>query len=202
MNKLLAFGLMLFSGLVVAQTPAPELLQIIDKSTKYVVNTPKGPIEITRVMTPCAKNKGWLQPLIPIKGVVPVDEIDVLNGTPTSLVLLPIDVVQKLLKTKDDEKTVKWVCDNNGTLFDIGSIYEEIEVVKKHLIEDTDKGTVLHEVIEIKTADSRNAERYLLKHELTKQEYIKNKVNELGLSTKEMISRFGEFEEEWRETLG
>lgn len=130
------------------------------------------------------------------------DEIDILNGTPTSLVLLPIDVVQKLLKTKDDEKTVKWVCDNNGTLFDIGSIYEEIEVVKKHLIEDTDKGTVLHEVIEIKTADSRNAERYLLKHELTKQEYIKNKVNELGLSTKEMISRFGEFEEEWRETLG
>ncbi len=73
MNKLLAFGLALFSGLVLAQTPAPELLQIIDKSTKYVVNTPKGPIEITRVMTPCAKNKGWLQPLIPIKGVVPVD---------------------------------------------------------------------------------------------------------------------------------
>ncbi len=55
MNKLLAFGLALFSGLVLAQTPVPELLQIIDKSTKYVVNTPKGPIEITRVMTPCAK---------------------------------------------------------------------------------------------------------------------------------------------------
>lgn len=130
------------------------------------------------------------------------DEIDILNATQTSLVLLPMDVVQKLLKTKDDEKIVKWICDNNGTLFDISSIYEEIEVVKKHLVEDTDKGTILHEVIEIKTADSRNAERYLLKHELTTQEYIKNKVNELGLSTKEMISRFSEFEEEWRETLG
>ncbi len=83
MKKFISLGLMLFSGLVSAQSAAPaspELLQIIDKSTKFVVNTPKGPVEITRVMTPCAKNKGWLQPLIPIKGVVPVDEIDVLNA--------------------------------------------------------------------------------------------------------------------------
>ena len=83
MKKFFAYALMFVSGVVFAQSPAapsPELLQIIDKSTKFVVNTPKGPVEITRVMTSCAKNKGWLQPLIPIKGVVPVDEIDVLNA--------------------------------------------------------------------------------------------------------------------------
>ncbi len=83
MKKFLSIGLLLASSIVSAQSSAPanpEFLQIIDKSTKFVVNTPKGSIEITRVMTPCAKNKGWLQPLIPIKGVVPVDEIDVLNA--------------------------------------------------------------------------------------------------------------------------
>lgn len=130
------------------------------------------------------------------------DEIDILKPCETSLVLLPIDVVKKLLRTDDDEKTVKWVCDNNGTLFDINSIYEEIEVVKKHLIEDTDKGKVLHEVVEIKTSESRNGERYLLKNELTCQEYIKSKVNELNLSTNEMISKFDEFQKQWQETLG
>jgi rhodanese-related sulfurtransferase len=83
MKKLLVIGLTIVSELVFAQSSPvanPELLQIIDKSTKFVVNTPKGPVEITRVMTSCAKNKGWLQPLIPIKGVVPVDEIDILNA--------------------------------------------------------------------------------------------------------------------------
>lgn len=68
MKKFFAYALMFVSGVVFAQSPAapsPELLQIIDKSTKFVVNTPKGPVEITRVMTSCAKNKGWLQPLIP-----------------------------------------------------------------------------------------------------------------------------------------
>jgi rhodanese-related sulfurtransferase len=83
MKKALTIALALFSGIVFAQTTAPtspELLRIIDKSTKFVVNTPKGPVEITRVMTFCAKNKGWLQPIVPIKGVTPVDEIDILNA--------------------------------------------------------------------------------------------------------------------------
>ncbi|WP_197713959.1 hypothetical protein [Polynucleobacter necessarius] len=83
MKRFLSLGLMLFSGFAAAQTgtPAnPELLQIIDRSTNFVVKTAKGPIEITHVMTSCAKNKGWPQPLIPIKGVIPVDEIDVLNA--------------------------------------------------------------------------------------------------------------------------
>ncbi len=36
--------------------------------------------EITRTMTPCAKNKGWLQPLIPVPGVHPVTEIEMLHA--------------------------------------------------------------------------------------------------------------------------
>lgn len=83
MKLVFSLSLAFFSSFVLAQpsSPAsPELLQIMEKSTKFTVNTPKGPIEITRVMTSCAKNKGWLQPLIPFKGVVPVDEIDVLNA--------------------------------------------------------------------------------------------------------------------------
>ena len=79
-KKFFVLAAVFLSGVAVAQSPTPELLQIIDKSTNFVVNTPKGPVEITRVMTPCAKNKGWLQPLIPIKGVTPVDEIDVLKA--------------------------------------------------------------------------------------------------------------------------
>ena len=75
-KKFFVLAAVFLSGVAVAQSPTPELLQIIDKSTNFVVNTPKGPVEITRVMTPCAKNKGWLQPLIPIKGVTPVDEIE------------------------------------------------------------------------------------------------------------------------------
>jgi hypothetical protein len=31
-------------------------------------------------MTPCAKNKGWLQPLVPVPGVNPVTEIEMLNA--------------------------------------------------------------------------------------------------------------------------
>ena len=57
-----------------------ELLRIIGTDTKFVVQTKNGPFEITRTMTPCAKNKGWLQPLIPVPGVHPVTEIEMLQA--------------------------------------------------------------------------------------------------------------------------
>lgn len=81
MKQLLIF-LALVPAVVMAE-PAqsvPSLLRIIDTDTSFIVNTAKGPVEITRVMTKCAKNAGWLQPLVPIKGVHPVDEIDVLKA--------------------------------------------------------------------------------------------------------------------------
>ena len=59
----------------------PEYLRIIGTDTKFVVKNAKGEErEIKRVMTPCAKNKGWLQPLIPVAGVTPVTEIEMLNA--------------------------------------------------------------------------------------------------------------------------
>lgn len=130
------------------------------------------------------------------------DEIDILDPVETSLVLLPFDVLQKLLKTKDDERTVKWICENNGTVFHISSIYENIEVIKKYIVETDERGKHLHEVIEIKTADSRNAERYLLKNEMTCEEFIKNKVEELGIDSDEMVDKFSELNEEWQKSLG
>lgn len=55
-----------------------ELLRIIGEEKKFVVQTKNGPFEITRTMTSCAKNKGWLQPLIPLPGVHPVTEMELL----------------------------------------------------------------------------------------------------------------------------
>lgn len=55
-------------------------LRIIGEETRFVVNTASGPLEITRVMTPCAKNEGWLQALIPEKGTHPVTEIEILQA--------------------------------------------------------------------------------------------------------------------------
>jgi hypothetical protein len=49
-----------------------ENLRIIDKDTAFVVKGSDGDVTITRQMTDCAKNKGWLQPIIPVEGVHPV----------------------------------------------------------------------------------------------------------------------------------
>ena len=57
-----------FATLAPVQAAEPELLRIIGEDKKFIVQTAKGPLEITRTMTPCAKNKGWLQPLVPVAG--------------------------------------------------------------------------------------------------------------------------------------
>ena len=60
---------------------AAENLRIIGEETVFVANLDSGEsVSITRQMTPCAKNKGWLQPLVPEPGIVPVTEIEVLNA--------------------------------------------------------------------------------------------------------------------------
>lgn len=58
----------------------PEKLKIVDDQTEIIVQTEDGPVTITRVMTGCAKNKGWLQPLVPAPGINPVTEIEVLDA--------------------------------------------------------------------------------------------------------------------------
>lgn len=63
---------------VPAHAQDEEKLRILDKDTSFTVKGPNGDIEITRRMTKCAKNKGWLQPLVPAEGIHPVGEIEVL----------------------------------------------------------------------------------------------------------------------------
>ena len=74
--------LVLTSGLLSAvQAADPEYLRIIGTDTKFVAKNAKGEeTVITRVMTPCAKNKGWIQAMVPVAGVTPVGEIEVLNA--------------------------------------------------------------------------------------------------------------------------
>ncbi len=78
-NKLLlSVGILALAGSALAQEK--ELLRIIGEDKQFVVQTKEGPFVITRTMTPCAKNKGWLQPLIPVPGVHPVTEIEMLHA--------------------------------------------------------------------------------------------------------------------------
>lgn len=79
-SLLMAAGLGALAAPAAAQTVLPELLRILGEERSFVVETPKGPFEITRTMTPCAKNKGWLQPLVPVPGVTPVTEIEILHA--------------------------------------------------------------------------------------------------------------------------
>ena len=74
----LAAGLLSVACGAIAQEK--ELLRIIGEEKQFVVQTKNGPFVITRTMTPCAKNKGWLQPLIPVPGVHPVTEIEMLHA--------------------------------------------------------------------------------------------------------------------------
>lgn len=64
-----------------AQTAEPEYLRIIGTDTQFVVKGADGKdMVIRRTMTKCAKNKGWLQPLVPVAGVNPVGEIEILHA--------------------------------------------------------------------------------------------------------------------------
>jgi rhodanese-related sulfurtransferase len=73
-----------------SQSATAEDLRIIGEDKSFVATLPSGEsVTITRQMTPCAKNKGWLQPLVPEPGIVPVTEIEVLNaiGDPNTILV-------------------------------------------------------------------------------------------------------------------
>lgn len=74
----LAGGLALAGA--VATAAEPERLRLIGQEREFIVHTPTGPLTVTRVMTSCALNKGYLQPLVPLPGVHPVTEIEVLQA--------------------------------------------------------------------------------------------------------------------------
>ena len=63
-----------------AVVPVGTPLNIFDNQKSLTVQTTKGAVEITRTMTACAKNGGTLQPLVPVPGVIPVGEIEILQA--------------------------------------------------------------------------------------------------------------------------
>lgn len=58
----------------------PQHLRIIGEAREFIVQTPGGPFTIRRAPTQCASATGILQPLVPLAGVHPVTEIEVLQA--------------------------------------------------------------------------------------------------------------------------
>ncbi|MGI9520756.1 MAG: rhodanese-like domain-containing protein [Hyphomicrobiaceae bacterium] len=80
-RMLVAVAAINWSSASVGPTAAAEAqLRIMGQDKSYVVRTDEGEVTITRRLTRCAMNKGWLQPMVPVAGVTPVGEIEVLKG--------------------------------------------------------------------------------------------------------------------------
>lgn len=62
-----------------------NLLGITEKSQKIII---KNGINITRKLTDCAKNRGWIQPLVPYEGINPITELEVLDAIGDQEILL------------------------------------------------------------------------------------------------------------------
>ncbi len=66
-----------------------DLLNITENTTKRIVHMPDGPVEIVREKNETQLITGFLQPIVPIPGVTPVGELEVLDalGDPDFLVV-------------------------------------------------------------------------------------------------------------------
>lgn len=62
---------------------ADEMLSIAGEKKSVTVQTEDGPIEISRRMTDAALIGGVLQPMVPVPGVTPIGELDVLEALET-----------------------------------------------------------------------------------------------------------------------
>lgn len=136
MKKLigLLLGLSLGSAALAqaAFTPVGTALNIIGDKKEFTVRTKKGPVVIARTMTACAKNAGTLQELVPVAGVHPIGEIEILNalndsdalvvdmrdvndrvkGTiPGSISIPYTEVVARLSELGCSKAADKWSCD-------------------------------------------------------------------------------------------
>lgn len=70
-----------------AQDTGP--LRITKQTREFVVQTPDGPLVVTRAKRAGGLTKGFIQPLVPQPGVTPVTEIDVLHALndPSTMVI-------------------------------------------------------------------------------------------------------------------
>lgn len=86
MKKKLFIGALLFLPFfsqAIAVETKKDNLRIMSQAkddTSYTVTVNGKDRVITRQMTSCAKNAGWLQPLIPVEGVHPITEIELLQS--------------------------------------------------------------------------------------------------------------------------
>ena len=66
-----------------------DLLEITKDTTKLIVDMPDGPVEIVRQKNDTQLITGFLQPIVPIPGVTPVGELEVMDalGDPDFLVV-------------------------------------------------------------------------------------------------------------------
>ncbi len=66
-----------------------DLLEITEDLTKRIIDLPNGPVEILRHKNETQLITGFLQPIVPIPGVTPVGELEVLDalGDPDFLVV-------------------------------------------------------------------------------------------------------------------
>lgn len=73
--------LLLLTTALCAESSEDEYLGILSETqTAYHVDSGTDTLVIRREMTPCAKNKGFIQPLIPAKGVTLIAETEMLHA--------------------------------------------------------------------------------------------------------------------------
>lgn len=89
MNRWIALALLTALGCLGVQAGENPPLRITKESHEFVVQTPRGPLVITRVKTAFGIDKGYIQPLVPQPGVTPVTEIEVMKALndPATLVI-------------------------------------------------------------------------------------------------------------------
>lgn len=100
-NTFLGALVLLVSTSVYAEQKTVEYLGLFSKKeTSYMVGSGESAIEIKRVMTSCGKNPGYFQPFVPVEGVTPVTEADMLHAlNDKEAVIVDMRVQEQYLKS-------------------------------------------------------------------------------------------------------
>jgi len=99
-NIILTLVVILISTSLHAQDKKVKYLGLFSKKEKsYMVGSGDDKIEIKRVMTSCGKNPGFFQPFVPVKGVTPVTESDMLHAmNEKGVIIVDMRVQEQYLK--------------------------------------------------------------------------------------------------------
>jgi len=99
-NILLSVVVLITSSSVYAEVKDVKYLGLFSKKEKsYMVGSGEDAIEIKRVMTSCGKNGGFFQSFVPVKGVTPVTEADMLRAlNDKEAVVVDMRVQEQFLK--------------------------------------------------------------------------------------------------------